>query len=607
MAACLRRVTMFGMETPDTAVVIAFPRTAVTRSDQIRLAAAWLITLLLLPYCWARTLVVGMITRGCPETLFTAATVILCVVVAGLVAGRAVLWSPRARWMLAAGVLLSWLAVNTLVAWSAIGEGLPPRVVAPIFLGMTLWVPWISWVWAFPMPDAARYGGFVAAILAWLVGMGLLRAEGMDGDAKTSFVWVWTPEAPYIGPPTAEDVADGPADLAAAAPDDWPRHLGPTGLAVAAGARLSPDWKSHPPRLVWRRPVGLGWSGFAVVGGYAVTQEQLSGSECVNCYRIADGKWVWMHEDIVRFESSMGGPGPRATPTIADGRVYTIGATGLLNCLNGADGAKIWSADVLADHGGRNLMHGVSGSPLVDAGRVIVGVPNAGVTLAAYDAATGAKLWTAGTDGASYGTPLAAELGGVRQILIHASEAVAGHAADNGRLLWRLPWTNTNGINCGVPVPDAGGPGQVLASTGYDKGAVLIRAARAADGAWSVAAAWESRALKTKFTQPVVLDGHAYGLDDGILACVSLADGRRVWKGGRYGHGQVLLAGDLLIVQAENGEVALVQAAPDGHRELGRIPALTGKTWNHPALAGRYLLVRNDREAACWELPVLGE
>jgi outer membrane protein assembly factor BamB len=287
--------------------------------------------------------------------------------------------------------------------------------------------------------------------------------------------------------------------------------------------------------------------------------------------------------------------------------VYAVGATGLLNCLDGATGRARWSVNTLEDHGAENLFHGVSASPLVAGDLVVVSPTGAdGISLAAYDRETGKRVWQGGRDRASYGSPLEAEWGGVRQVLLYTSAGVSGHDLGTGEVLWSFPWANREGVHCSQPIPDAGRPGQVFVSTGYGKGAALFQVEGTAGQAWSTRPLWGSREMKTKFTTPVLHGGRVYGLDDGFLACVDLGTGRRLWKQGRYGHGQVLLAGDLLLVQAEDGRVVLVEPSPDGLRELGRLPALASKTWNSPALAGRFLLVRNDREAACYQVPLAG-
>jgi outer membrane protein assembly factor BamB len=260
--------------------------------------------------------------------------------------------------------------------------------------------------------------------------------------------------------------------------------------------------------------------------------------------------------------------------------------------------------DILADNGATNVMHGVCASPLVDGDRVIVcPTGSGGPSLAAYDRTTGKRLWATGTDRASYASPLIAELDGVRQILLATSAGVTGHDAADGRVLWSFEWTNGEKINAAQPIAPAGRPNGVFLATGYGKGAALFTLTRSSDGSRATEPVWESSAMKAKFMTPVLYRGFVYGLDDGILACLDVKTGKRRWKDGRYGHGQILLAGDRLIVQTEKGDVVMVEPSPERLIEHGRIAALAGKTWNNPALAGRRLLVRNDREAACYELP----
>jgi outer membrane protein assembly factor BamB len=248
-------------------------------------------------------------------------------------------------------------------------------------------------------------------------------------------------------------------------------------------------------------------------------------------------------------------------------------------------------------------MHGLSGSPLVVDRRVIVSAGGGqGKSLAAYDRDTGRRVWRAGGDPAGYGSPLLCTLAERRQIVVLNRPGLAAHDVETGRVLWTYAWQNSTETNCSQPAPY--GEKRLFVSSGYGKGCGLLEVDRSETGEWQVRCLWATRSLKTKFASAVLYEGHAYGLDDGILCCVDLADGRRRWKAGRYGHGQVLLAGDKLIVQAESGEAALVAADPAEHRELGRFAALAGKTWNYPALAGRWLLCRNDREAACYELPL---
>jgi outer membrane protein assembly factor BamB len=325
----------------------------------------------------------------------------------------------------------------------------------------------------------------------------------------------------------------------------------------------------------------------------------------VVCYHLLTGDQLWVHADPVRFHSPMGGLGPRATPTVARDRVFALGATGILNCLDAATGHRLWTADIM--QGRENTYHGICGSPLVLEDRKLVLVCPAGPggpSLAAYDIDSGQLQWTGGTNRASYSSPAFVTIHGVPQTLVHDEQGLTGHCLSDGHALWHFPWTNSVVTNASQPITHAGRPDRVFLATDYGVGGALIEIASAVDQPWQVRQLWTTRAMKTKFCTAVLHDGYIYGLDEGIMACIDLADGRRQWKGGRYGHGQLLLAGDLLIVQTEMGDVVLVDPQPDELREWGRLPALTGKTWNHPALAAPYLLVRNAEEAAYYELPL---
>jgi outer membrane protein assembly factor BamB len=443
----------------------------------------------------------------------------------------------------------------------------------------------------------------LALAISVLIGFGsAIQLDGFYGEMIPQFRWRWSPARDYELPQS--DMANGRSeriDLRGNSSRDFPRFLGPEGRGVLEGIRLTRDWSKQSPRLLWRQPIGAGWSAFSVVGNYAVTQEQRGELELVTCYELLTGKSVWIHEDRVRFSETMGSDGPRATPTIVDGRVYALGATGILNCLDGGTGKVIWSRDTLAEHGQKNLPWGKSCSPLVFEDIVVVSLGDANdPSLVAYTGDAGRPLWHAGHDKSSYASPVLATLAEREQILVVNQASVSAHDPAYGDLLWEYPWPG-DFAKCSQPVPI--GDDRVFISAGYGKGCALL-GVRSTGGVLSVSERWVKPYMKTRFTNVVIYDGHVYGLDDGILACLELATGQEKWKGGRYGHGQVLLVDDLLLVTTEAGDIVLVQASADRHRELARFAALTGKTWNNPALAGRFLLVRNAQEAACYELPI---
>ena len=518
----------------------------------------------------------------------------------------------RLRWRRFPIVVTALAATGLAVLWLAKGVDRDERnfftipIVALTLLVLFLWLV----LWA-DISRRARGAVVGAALVVLAVPLLALRLEGFTGDfvPRIEFRWRARPDERLELPAATEREQAATADLGRTTPQDFPQFLGPQRRATVDSVHLARDWQAHPPRLLWRRPVGLGWSAFAVVGRYAVTQEQWDEQEVVTCRELRSGRIVWTHADPVRFHSVMGGDGPRATPTVFAGKVYAQSPTGLLNCLDGQTGRRLWSRDIQADNGARNIEWGRSGSPLLVDKLVVVsaGGPD-GRSLVAYHKDTGQRIWSGGSDVASYSSPALATLGGVRQVLIVNQDWLASHRLADGHTLWRHPWPGNSGSNASASqaVPLAGD--RVFVSKGYHGGCALLQVAGSDGGGLRVTQLWQRPTLlKTKMTNVVVRQGYVFGLSQGILECVELRSGKRRWKRGRYGHGQVLLVDDLILVTSESGAVALVEASPDAFRELGRFQALEGKTWNNPALAGPLLLVRNSEEAACYELPLVRE
>jgi outer membrane protein assembly factor BamB len=385
---------------------------------------------------------------------------------------------------------------------------------------------------------------------------------------------------------------------------EWPGFRGPRRDGVVRGIRINTDWSS-PPIEIWRRAIGPGWSSFAVRGDLVYTQEQRGGDEVVSCYRLSSGEPVWRHRDAIRFWESEGGAGPRATPTVQGGRVYTMGATGLVNALDAETGAVIWSRNAASDTEKKIPDWGVASSPLVIDGLVIVGVAG---RLAAYDAATGAPRWLGPTGGGGYSSPHFATLHGVPQVVLLRGARTISVAPGDGTLLWEF---STGQPTVSIVQPGFTADGDVLISDGDAMvGNGIRRVAISRTGTrWTAEERWNSRGLKPAFNDYVVHKGHAYGFDGSILSSIDLSDGSRKWKGGRYGKGQLVLLADqdLLLVVSEEGELALVSATADKYTEFARIPALNGKTWNHPVIVGGTLLVRNGEEMVAFHLPRVSE
>jgi outer membrane protein assembly factor BamB len=469
-----------------------------------------------------------------------------------------------------------------------------------LYRGLFLGTPLLLIVWLIFLSGLRWWQRFAYLLIGSVVASGLffgLIDGSRNGSGLPRLRWAWTRNAEASLKDLKVEANAGRVAWGTPRVTDYPQFLGRGRDGHSHGVRLDCDWKAQPPKELWRKKIGLGWSAFAVAGDYAVTQEQREDMELVVCYELKTGKARWSHEDRVRFRDQQGGDGPRATPTLFEDRVYTMGGTGILHCLDGATGESLWSHDILTENGLTNLTWGKSCSPLVFEDKVIVtGGKERRDSLLAYHKDTGQLLWKAGEDEAGYSSPTLATLAGKKQILIVNAHSVTGHDPRDGKVLWTFAWPS--GIaKASQPVPLSGD--RVFISAGYNVGCVLLHVTYG-----SARPLWSSRKMRTKFSNVVLARSCAFGLDDRYLACIDLETGEQRWKGARYEFGQVLLVGDVLLVQAEKGYVALVEANVNEFKEIARMKGLQSRTWSNPALSGPYLLVRNDEEAVCYELPL---
>jgi outer membrane protein assembly factor BamB len=425
----------------------------------------------------------------------------------------------------------------------------------------------------------------------------LVRSGGITNSVESEWAWRWsaTAEERLVAAADSESVTP----LAAATPGaaaEWPAFRGPRRDGVVSGVEIETDWSTSPPVEVWRRPVGPGWSSFAVQGDVFYTQEQRGDEEVVGAYRVSTGEPIWRHADSTRFWESNAGAGPRATPTLSDGRAYTLGATGVLNALDATVGSLVWSRDLASDAGVEVPTWGFASSPLVIDDVVIVAAAG---KLAAFDLATGEPRWFGPDGGDGYSSPHVLTLDDLEQVVLTSISGVVSVEPADGTVLWQYDWPG--GTRIVQPALTAGG--DLLISRGGTTGMRRVAIERGAEG-WRAEERWESNRLKPYFSDFVVHEGHAYGFDGNIMASIDVETGERNWKGGRYGAGQLVLLADqhLLLVVSEKGGLALVSATPDGFSELARLPAVEGKTWNHPVVVDDLLLVRNDREMVAFRL-----
>jgi outer membrane protein assembly factor BamB len=564
-------------------------------------------------------------------------------VLGGVVLGLAVMvwwvFFSRAPWLDRVGaivVMIGAALATSLVIHPSIANGhmgmMFPLYIIPL-LGLALVA---SAAASRRLSSTPRRASMLVAILIACAAMAVVRTGGISGEGEPDLHWRWSktheerlvaqavnePLDPARSEPrslsplpasTNAKPADKPGGVPvkaeASEPVDplpmkaeWPGFRGSGRDSIIRGVRIDTNWAVAPPAEIWRRPIGPGWSSFAVAGDLIYTQEQRGDDELVSCYRLKTGEPVWRHRDNVRFYESNAGPGPRATPTVHDDRVYTMGATGIVNALDAASGAVVWSRNAATDTGKAVPDWGFTSSPAAVGDLVIVAAAG---QLAAYDAATGKPRWVGESGGGGYSSPHLATLDGVTQILLQRGARTISVAPADGTLLWEYAWVPSVSIVQPALTPD----GVLITSADAmgGQGMKRLAVARGPSG-WTVEERWTSRGLKPYFNDFVVHKGHAFGFDGSILSCIDLTDGERKWKGGRYGSGQLVLLADqdVLLVLSEDGELALVSATPEKFSELARLPAIEGKTWNHPVLVGDVLLVRNGEEMAAFRLPLAG-
>jgi outer membrane protein assembly factor BamB len=425
----------------------------------------------------------------------------------------------------------------------------------------------------------------------------LLRTNGMTGEGRHDLDWRWakTEEEILMAQSGSEVSSSLPEKEEITINSSWPGFRGINRDGVVHGLKIKTDWSVTPPVEMWRKPVGPGCSSFAVAGNLFYTQEQRGEFETVSCYNLITGNPVWKHQDKARFYDSHAGAGPRSTPSIAGNRVYTLGGTGILNALDSRTGSVIWSRDASSDAGIKAPGWGFSSSPLLVNDIVIVALAG---KLAAYDTTKGEPKWYGPDGGSGYSSPQLINIKEVPQVLFMSKAGALSVDPSTGNKLWEYSWP----LEDRILQPALLENGDLLLSEEYKN---IRRVSVTHEGEeWKITDIWTAPFLKSVFNDQVIHKGYAYGFDGPYLACVDLKDGKRKWRGGRYQGFSVLVADqDLILILSEQGMVALVSANPDKFTELARFQAIKGKTWNHPAMAGNIILVRNAQEMAAFRLP----
>lgn len=504
--------------------------------------------------------------------------------------------APKAeKW----GVLLL-IVLSLTVTWFLLDKSIATANMGLMFIMFSIPVLSVAIVlWAFlteNLPTPIRRIS-MALIIVMASGFWIfLRTDGMTGDAHHKLKWRWakTHEDKILLLTAREAYSAASGSDTLVLEPIWPGFRGKERDGIVHGLKIKTDWTVNPPVELWRRPVGPGCSSVAIQGNLIYTHEQLGEFETVSCYDLTSGKPVWRHKDKARFYDSHAGPGPRATPTVANGKVYTIGATGILNAINAYDGSLIWTRNTTEDTGIKVPEWGICGSPVVTGNAVIVALAG---TLAAFDSETGELIWSGENGGSGYSSPHLLTICNVSQVLMINEPGVESIDPQTGKKLWSYPWR----LRDRVLQPAWIGNDELLINEEY-KNVRKIKVINDEAG-WKISEIWTSSEIRMLYNDFVIHDGYAYGFDGPSMTCIDLADGRRKWRGARYRGFQLLLADqDLILVLSEKGELALVAADPRKFTELSKIQVLKGKTWNHPSIAGDILLVRNSEEMAAYRL-----
>ena len=412
----------------------------------------------------------------------------------------------------------------------------------------------------------------------WLYGffMTALLCPGLDGGAVRAQAGV-SPEA------------------------EWPQWRGAKRDGISAAKGLLKTWPEGGPEVVWRVPIGEGFSSLSIAAGRLYTLAGAGADEFALCLDAANGSEIWRFRSDANFTESQGS-GPRSTPTVDGDRVFVLSAKGKLYCLDAASGNKVWSRDLSRHFGSSIPGWGFAGSPLIEGDLLLLEVGGEeGQSIAAFDKKTGVVRWTSYADALAYSSPIALTFNGVRQILFLTGHNLVSVAPADGTVYWSYPWEGAINIATPIFVPDD----KIFISAAYGKGAALLEM-KAANGTIGVEEIWKSKVMKNWISSSVLHKGYLYGFDNSIFKCIEAETGAEQWKVRGFERGSLILADGHLIALGENGKLALVEATPAAFREKASCQVLEGKCWTQPTLAGGRLYVRNEKELVCLNVAAAG-
>lgn len=384
---------------------------------------------------------------------------------------------------------------------------------------------------------------------------------------------------------------------------DWPQFLGPQRNSTSTETGLLQGWSEKGPPVLWQREVGEGFSAPVVAGARLILFHRVGDEEIVECLDAGSGKPMWKRANPTKYEDPLGkGDGPRSTPLVAGGRVYTLSPGGRLQCLKLTDGERVWQRALLDDYTVPPSFFGVGTSPILEGNRLIVNVGAREAGIVAFDKDSGKEVWKATGDGASYSSPIAATIDGVRHVIFFTRQGIVSLNPADGAVRFSKRWRSRMNASVNAATPVAIGE-QLFFTACYETGGILVKARKdSIEEVWS-----NDSSLSCHFGTPVYHDGFLYGFhgrqETGTeMRCVEAKTGKVRWSKDGFGCGSMILVEGNLIVLSEGGELVLVEAKSDRYREKARASVLTGPCRAHMALANGRLYARDNKKLVGWNL-----
>ncbi len=387
--------------------------------------------------------------------------------------------------------------------------------------------------------------------------------------------------------------------------EDWPDWRGVRRDGISRQTGLSLDWTTAKPKRLWERDLGIGYSSMTVVGDRLFTMGSEQDAEYVYCLDSSDGSTLWKVHSGTTFKNNYG-HGPRSTPVVDGDRVFALGANGDLLCLSTDAGKVAWQTNILKQFGAKNIIWGVSTTPLVDGHRLVVHVGGPGAAVVAFDKKTGKVIWKTHDDVAGYSSPVRIDVpsgdGLVPHLVVWCGKSLVGLKPEDGSVQWEHEWLTTDDMNIATPIFEPT-TRTLYVSASRGTGRCTAYRLTAAEGTVRCEEIYTNKLMKNHYNSCVLLDGHLYGFDNNVMKCQELATGKVLWTDRTVGKGAVISAMGHLVVLGEKGAMALVEANPRAYVEKGRFQALSSKrAWTPPALARGKLYVRDLERITCIDI-----